>query len=293
MSIVPLFDQSLAEFLHSLDQSSDVVTLLPHAVKRNYQPRYELQAFVQEHTASKSLRMCRRGYRVLDAEGVATRVPCRNSWLCPVCTQRKLTEWTTKSLRLLDSAPSALSFTFTQIQENEPLAVSLARLKGTLKAFTSGKAWDTLRKTYGIVGIGYVIELKHSPEGWHPHAHGYVIAGSRLTAGQADKLALALRRRWTHHSAGSSIWGQDVHFLDSEDYYASTGYLKKDNPRFTTDSPTVRTLGDLLHDASRGDLDALDLWREAERATVGQRRYSWTPAIEKRLAEATSGILSA
>lgn len=293
MTIVQLFDQPLADYLNSLDRSSDVITLHPPKVKRGYQPRYQLQDFLQEHTESKSLGMCRRGYRVLDAEGVATRVPCRNSWLCPVCTQRRITEWTSKSLGLLDAAPTALSFTFTQIQENEPLAVSLTRLKASLKNFTSGKSWDKLRKDHGVIGIGYIIELKHTLQGWHPHAHGFILADRHLTEGQADRLALALRRRWTSMSTGASLWAQDVHFLEADDYYSSTRYLKKDSPRYTTDSPTARTLGDLLHDASRGDLDALDLLLEAERATAGQRRYAWTPGIEKRLQEATSAILRA
>lgn len=283
MTRIDLFDESLAEFLASLDRSSDVSSLPLQLVKRDYQPRYVLQSFMQENTEKKSLRMCRRGFRVLDAEGVATRVPCRNSWMCPVCTQRRLNEWSKKSLDILDLAPTALSFTFTQNQENEPLTVSLDRLSRSLKAFTSGRAWAELRKLYGIAGIGYIIELKHTPQGWHPHAHGFIVSRNNLTAGQADRLALALRRRWTRHSEAASLWAQDVSSLDHGDYVTSASYLRKDHPRFTTTSPVSRTLGDLLHDASRGDVDALVLLQEAEKATDRRRRFNWTPGILKKL----------
>jgi hypothetical protein len=296
MPVYPLIGgrSSLADLIASLDSSLDVFSLPPSRVQRDYQKRYVLQKFVQENIEHKSIALCRRGYRVIDAEGVATRVACSNSWLCPVCAPRKLNEFVTKSSTIIESSASVLAFTLTQEQETgEALADSLNRLTKTIAATTSGRAWADLKSTYGIIGMGYVVELKHSPTGWHPHAHGFLVSTRDLTQEQGSRLGLAVRRRWVQQSTGASLAGQHAALLDPAEYYSSTRYLAKDHPRYTTSNMVNRTIGDLVHDASRGDLDALDLLHEVGSATVRRRRFSWTPGILDTLQDVAHAPLSA
>lgn len=284
---------SLADLIASLDRSSDVFSL-PVEVEREYQQRYLVQRFIQDHIQHKSVSLCRRGYRVTDAEGVATRVACDNAWLCAVCTPRRLDHFVAQTVEVIELASTVLSFTFSQIQETgEGLAVALNRLKRSMTSMTSGRAWADLKSRYGIVGIGYVVEVKHSPTGWHPHLHGFLVSDRDLSDEQASQLGLALRRRWSQQSAGSSLFAQHVAMVRPDEFSSATRYVKKDSPRYTTTSATNRTIGDLVHDASRGDLDALDLLQEVATATMRQRRFTWTPGIISTLQEATQAPLSA
>ena len=286
MPVYPVIGASstLADLIDSLDSSSDVSSLPPVRVLREYQERFLVQRFIQDNIEHKSVSLCRRGYRVVDAEGVATRVACDNAWLCAVCSPRKLSAFSSKAREVISYSSSALGFTLTQKQESgEALADALNRLNKSMTATTSGRAWTKLRSTYGIVGLGYVIELKHSPTGWHPHLHGFLVSDRDLTEEQASQLALHFRRRWSQQSAGAAVSAQHVARVRGTDVENVTRYVQKDHPRYTTASATHRTVGDLLHDASRGDLEALDLVQEVARATTGRRRFSWTPKIIDRL----------
>lgn len=290
MPIVPLLDESLDDNLALLDSHK---THRLFTIERERFPRYVLSQWMNEFSSRRGVRLCRRGHRTVDAEGVSRATPCGNTWVCPVCTPLKLKSNMRKSLRVLAMAPSAMAFTFTQKQEKEPLADSLDRLTVSMKKLTSGKAWATLRARYGIAGLGYVVELKHTPNGWHPHVHGFILSTLDLTPGQADKLALALRRRWAQCSPAASLWAQSVDYLEPEESGPAARYLQKDSPRYTTANPVARTLGDLVHDARAGDVGALALLHEAEAATFRRRRFTWTPGIEKRLQEAARAPLTA
>lgn len=256
--------------------------------------RWELQAFLQEVSEKKNIRLCRRGMRVVSARGAATRVPCDNAWTCPVCVDRRLIDFKQHASEVLRLADSVVTFTLTQKQElGESLGAALSRLFSSMRSTTSGKGWAKIKRAHGIVGHGYVVELKHTPTGWHPHIHGFFVFRHALTEEQASSLSLDVRRRWVRSSEGASIWAQHLGLLEADNLRSAVEYVTKDTPRYTTSSALSRTVGDLLHDARAGDVDALDLLLEVESATVGRHRFAWTRNLPERLQDATYARLSA
>lgn len=283
-SLPRLFDEPWESWAlsleHSLDgTSSDLESTPPN---RESVPRYQLALTASELSSRKSLQLCRRGFRLPAREGEPSlSAYCGNSWCCVTCSSLALYRNQTKTQHVLDLAPGALSFTFTQESRNsEPLSAALSRLRASLRSYASGKGWKALRERHGVLGHGYVLELTHKPSGWHPHAHGFMILDTEPTAATAHDIA----QRWTSHSDGSSPWAQSVTPLSHEHAHAAARYLAKDSSRRTTTGTNVRTLGDLTHDAYvSGDADALELLHEVEQATIGARRVVWTPGIEKIL----------
>lgn len=284
---------TLDDLIASLDKSSDVVSVHPY-VDRQYVKRYELQAFLQEVSEKKNIRLCRRGLRVVSASGAVTHAPCNNAWTCPVCVDRRLIDFKQHASDVLQLADSVVTFTLTQKRETgESLGAALSRLFSSMRSMTSGKGWENIKRAHGVVGHGWVVELKHTPTGWHPHLHGFFVFRHVLPEEQASRLSLAVRRRWVRSSEGASIWAQHVGLLEADNLRSAVEYVTKDTPRYTTSSALSRTVGDLLHDARAGDMDALDLLLEVESATVRRHRFSWTPNLLECLQEGTHAVLSA
>lgn len=284
---------TLEDLIVSLDKSSDGVSVHPY-VDREYVKRWELQAFLQEVSEKKNIRLCRKGMRVVSASGAITHVPCDNAWTCPVCVDRRLIDFKQHASDVLQLADSVVTFTLTQKQElGESLGEALSRLFSSMRSMTSGKGWEKIKRAHGIVGHGYVVELKHTPTGWHPHLHGFLVFWRDLTEEQVSHLSLDVRRRWVRSSEGASIWAQHLGLLEADSLRSAVEYVTKDTPRFTTSSALSRTVGDLLHDARAGDMDALDLLLEVESATVRRHRFAWTPNILECLQEGTRAALSA
>lgn len=284
---------TLEDLIASLDESLDVVSVHRY-VDRQYVKRYELQAFLQEVTEKKNIRLCRRGMRVVSASGAITHAPCHNAWTCPVCVDRRLIDFKQCASEVLQLADSAVTFTLTQDRDpGESLGEALSRLYSSMRSMSSGKGWEKIKRAHGIVGHGYVVELKRTPTGWHPHIHGFLVFRHVLTEEQASHLSLDVRRRWVRNSEGASIWAQHLGLLEADNLRSAVEYVTKDTPRYTTSSAVSRTVGDLLHDARAGDMEALDLLLEVESATAGRHRFSWTPNLLDHLQESTHAVLSA
>ncbi|WP_146078087.1 hypothetical protein [Subtercola sp. Z020] len=147
------------------------------------------------------------------------------------------------------------------------------------------------RETHNIGGYGWVIELTYSEEvGWHPHLHLYFFSGNDFDKVSALPVSNALAERWIASAASAGIeaasTGQNVRLIDPATSRQSTRYVMKDSPRFTSNQSGFHCAGDLLAAARAGEVEAVELWDEFQRATRGQRRYQFSNSLEDKLRSA-------
>src|SRR5699024_2377499 len=130
--------------------------------------------------------------------GVAT---CGSIWACPVCSAKiratRSEDVSTATANWDRQGNTVLMASFTAPHD---MGMELAPLMGTISdAFRyclSGRAWQRLKKRFGIVGQIRALETTHGEHGWHPHLHVLIYADGDLDAQGLAELTIHLRERW-------------------------------------------------------------------------------------------------
>ncbi|MEU4843287.1 hypothetical protein AB0F99_34150, partial [Nocardia testacea] len=105
---------------------------------------------------------------------------CGRIWLCPVCSAkirvRRGDEAAEGIGRHLDNGGGAYFCTVTASHSiDDPLATTFQVVTQAWRYLKTGRAYQTEKKRYGIVGDIKAVEVTHGENGWHPHMHVVIL----------------------------------------------------------------------------------------------------------------------
>lgn len=173
---------------------------------------------------------------------------------------------------------------------------------------TSGRGWATDVAAHGSYVAGKTripwaraVEATHGANGWHLHVHALVFLAGEV---DADALGASMFQRWRDalmrkglDAPVSHLGGLDVTHVGSASE-AVGRYLAKSTWAHDAAGAGWEVAGGAMKDGRRGnrapfailrsfvetgDLDALDLWREWERASKGRRQLTWSRGLRDLL----------
>lgn len=284
--------------------------------------RYTRRALLWPET--KSPRLCKCG-RVVHGDFVAVRhngqtsgfsglTTCGSVWICPVCNAKVMAR---RSLEIgsavaLAQANEGWRVAFLTLTMRHHSGQRLGDLWDALSyawgAVTSGKAWGTAKRRFGIMGYLRVAEVTVGSNGWHVHIHCLVFLDPSAAVLDVDGLQGVMFERWKRGLLRKGLdaplmVGQDAKLLDGPADAALSEYLTKAQDQgivterrsiglelTSTQSKHVRSgygtrppwalLDEWFGD---GDADSADLWWEFERASKGRRQLTWSQGLRRHL----------
>lgn len=230
---------------------------------------------------------------------------CSRVWTCPVCSQR-ITNERRKELSFALAAAqrkgwTAILVTYTlRHKYNDLLESTVAALQGSLRDFKSGRAWQDIKREYGVQGGVKSLEITFNENGWHPHAHELMFLDVPADRVNIPGFKNWLADRWLamlekHGFDASYTHGIDVKTADSEiaSYIAKWGHeprelsggveyeiAKAPNKKAHRDGLTPFQL---LEAVSGGDARARVLFQEYARCMEGKRQLVWSPGLRAAL----------
>lgn len=285
---------------------------------QNETGRFEVQKlsrFKLRRQAAEIIQSVRFNHRMVDcharvqkgAGGVDVRVAngkswfrgqwqCGCVWVCPVCAPR-IAESRRREMQAgldyhLGVGGGVSLLTLTQRHTStEPLESSLVRYAKSLKSLKSGRAYEALRKRFGLIGEIRTLEVTFGRNGWHVHTHSILITRTPIEGDQLEQLKDAFFVLWFQacgkHGAElpSHKHGVDVKAARYvADYVAKWGFaeeLTKGHLKKGWDGG--RTPWELLAAAAEGDRMATSLWIEFADCFEDRRQLLWSPGLRKKL----------
>jgi len=186
-------------------------------------------------------------------------------------------------------------------RSRHPLAPMLDAVVDGFRRLMAGRAAMAEKRDLGVVGVIRSLEITYGANGWHPHLHVLLLlAGNADTAAQARAID-RWRRQWAQFLAERGFepsrergvrWEPVTRGLDAGQYLAKVQDGSDLGMEMARGDLKAGRLGSLhpfeLLDyfAETGDMDAVELWREYERATLGRKAITWTPGLRRRLLSA-------
>jgi ketosteroid isomerase-like protein len=179
-----------------------------------------------------------------------------------------------------------MTLTFSH-QKGEPLAGLIKAAKAAKTHFTNSRVWKSLKKRGLLVGTITATELTHGANGWHPHFHVLIFLRPNDLTTWKDLTGHDLRDQWLASLEASGRSGGDSAF-DLQNGSAAGSYVSK------WGAAEELTLGSkkggkgrnpfaILEDASNGDAQSSELFREYARAFKGVRQLFWTNGLKTLL----------
>lgn len=101
---------------------------------------------------------------------------CGSVWICPVCaskiSERRRVELKQASSNHRDAGGylTMLTLTFSH-GKSDKLADLMHRMGQAMLKFRSGKRYNSLRESMGLIGSVRAFEVTYGDNGWHPHIH--------------------------------------------------------------------------------------------------------------------------
>jgi len=230
---------------------------------------------------------------------------CSRVWTCPVCSQRISNQRRQELSEALAAAqlrgwtPILVTYTLSH-QYSDLLEHTIDALQRSLRAFKSGRAWQDIKREYGIQGGIKALEVTFGENGWHPHVHELMFLDVPKDRLNTAALQNWLVDRWIamlekQGKSASFARGVDVRTADSDiaDYIAKWGREPKEQTwgaeHEMSRAPNKKAHRDgltpfqLLECVSGGDARARVLFVEYARAMEGKRQLVWTPGLRAEL----------
>lgn len=240
-------------------------------------------------------------------------VTCGSIWSCPVCAarirQRRAGEIERAALAHLASGGGLEFFTGTLAHERtDPLAVTLDAVQQAWKKVQQDGTVRRLFAAFGVIGRIRATEItRGSWHGWHPHVHGLIFTGRRLTDDEREVLFAALARAWARAMKSLGRTTGDVvdkgqrsgvtlreatrseignYLAKIQDHYGNETSIALEMARSDAKKgrKKSRTPFEILERAAQGLADDVDLWHEYEAATKGRRAIEWSRGLKARFA---------
>lgn len=241
--------------------------------------------------------------------GYSGLVSCGSVWADPVCSAKIMSRRAVEVGSMLSLAAAeglVLGFGTLTMRHHvgQPLAFLWgAGFKGWRRAI-SGKAWASAQARHGVVGWVRIWEVTIGLNGWHVHVHFVVVLEAGSDANTLDELCDGMYGRWSRGLKAAGLGaplrrGQDWHIVsgdqagdDIAEYLSKLGTSGGDalglelthvhpgrSRGFLGTDPAWSLLDDY---AELGDLGALKLWHEWERASKGKRQLGFSSGFRER-----------
>lgn len=264
-----------------------------------------LRARVQDGSAASVRVMLNAEHQTASYHGLQT---CSSVWSCPVCAakiaERRRGELSSAVAMHRAQGGECLLLTLTTPhQRADDLRQLLANQAKAIGRFWVDKTVRTILASIGLVGQVRAAEVTHgrkskSNNGWHPHYHVILFAGSEGRCIGFDKakmrdVRVRLYLRWAHLCEKSGLGVPSFeHGLDLAGGERAAGYVTK----WGIEDELVRghtkkarhgeTPFDLLRAllADPGDRQAAALFSEFSAAFKGRRQLHWSPGLKARFA---------
>lgn len=251
---------------------------------------------------------------------------CCSVWVCPVCSGRISEQRRVELSTAIESyrdqyLPVMVTLTIRH-HKKRPLSCTLASLISAYRRLVSGRAWQSIKEEYSLVGSVRSTEITYGENGWHPHFHvllfleltdefvgansfSSVVDGEVKQVLDIDALAASLEnqisRRWLHVLAMRGDFASLEHGCvvstqsgDVAAYIAKYGRLPIDRENWTLSheltkanvkkaSKAGETPFGLLRLAATGDEEAAELFVEYVAATKGRSQLQWSRGLKALL----------
>lgn len=290
----------------------------PYARRRR---RIELRRVIWTITTVKRLTACGRVLAhdrekvtlKLSPDGVAYAsgvCVCANVWLCPVCSAKiragRADEIARGVARHILDGGSAWMVTFTvRHAQGHALAELLDALNDAFRRLGNGKAAQGETERTGKVGTINAREITFGRHGWHPHLHVIVLFETEPEPEALAHMMARWQRLWLRWSEKHGFpanekngvkWDRVVTPEGAGEYIAKAQDSGKHIGNEVARGDLKRgKLGSLTpfeiieYFAKTGDMAAVDLWHEYEKATRGKAALSWSRGLKARLLDEEEG----
>ena len=178
--------------------------------------------------------------------------------------------------------PSSAKFTFSH-GLRDALADLLPRFTRAKQRLKSGRAWQAIKKEFGIAHTTTANEVTHGNNGWHPHQHELIYTNEPLSKKQLEAMQGAIFQLWLAACkkaglpAPSAERGVQIQSASNAAQYVGKFGFASELTRSQSKRGKLsgRTQWDLLRDyvASDGaDIRAGELFKEYVAAFSGKRQ---------------------
>lgn len=244
----------------------------------------------------------------LGVVGFAGLSTCGSVWSCGVCNAKIMARrqleigaavelWRAQGGQVLFGTMTMRHWSAHRLKD---LWSSVSKAWGRV---TSGKAWVSNKKRFGIVGWLRVVEVTYGKHGWHVHVHYLVFLEAWAARADVEILKNSMFGRWagamkTLGLPAPLIQCQDLHLLDGaadqqlSRYFTKAVHQEKRIGLELTSSQTktarvdygTHSIWKFLDDViDNGDADALEYWHEFQKASKGRRQLTWSKGLRELL----------
>ncbi|WP_366521973.1 protein rep [uncultured Microbacterium sp.] len=246
----------------SLDSSQDV-SELQRAPLDVWLSVSELRKYQDRNAPSRGVRMC----------GVRGRM-CRSA-RCARCSHRRAADVRARLAEALRAAPEigpALVWTATVSHTPDRALGDVWAALDALLGAVAHRQW----LTRNVGGYARLIEIEHTAEGWHVHAHTLLVFGNDVPRSEAARTGERIVARYLDAAdrlgIAADASGQDVRPFGLS---AAVGYVTKSHMTTgPTSTPGTLTPAMLLQRAARGDATADAMLAEIDRASRGRKLFA-------------------
>ncbi len=247
--------------------------------KRSKNPKWEIDVYTDGQTA---------WFKGLEV--------CGSVWVCPVCAAR-LSERRREELQAtINSAVRQgggvllLTLTFPH-GISDSLSQTLPAFASAIRRFKSGKAWQQLKRHYGLLGSAKALEVTHGQNGWHPHSHELLFTKRPLNKARRKMLENALYVLWRGATSACGLPEPTrAHGVDLQGATRAAQYVGKwgfSSELLRTQAKDGKQKGRnpwaLLRDYALGDKRAGRLFQEYAAVFKGRRQLFWSPGLRELL----------
>lgn len=280
--------------------------------------RWQARGFLWQESTITRVRGCGRhsirpdgSVQVRDngaAVGYSGLASCGSVWSCPVCNS-KINAVRRLELGVMVNAADAqgMGMAFGAKTLRHTSRQSLAGLwphqSAAWNAVTVDKSVRRIRDDLGFLGYTRAAEVTIGLNGWHPHVHPLYFFEKPVTADRLEELQGAEFSAWSNKLQRLGLQAplseaQHLHIVTGATAAESLGHYFTKNGSQTADSVAweltstqtktgrryAKTVSPwiLLAGARAGDADALDLWREYEKASKGKRALTYSQGLRRR-----------
>jgi hypothetical protein len=289
---------------------------LDHAENARFE-RWEARGFLWHESTIIRVRGCGRHSIRPDgsvdvrsngaAAGFAGLASCGSVWSCPVCNS-KINAVRRLELGVMASAADAqgmgMAFGAKTIRHraNHRLAGLWPHQSSAWNAVTVDKTVRNIRAGLEFHGYVRAAEVTIGLNGWHPHIHPLYFFKKPISKWQVEDLHAAEISAWVNKAERLGMQAplseaQHLHVVSGHgaseslgQYFTKNGTQAADSVAWeltSTQTKTGRRYAKtvspwiLLAGARTGDADALDLWREYEKASKGKRALTYSRGLRK------------
>jgi hypothetical protein len=180
-------------------------------------------------------------------------------------------------------------------QRGHRLAHLLAALNGAYRELRQGRAFQTFKTQYGLVGTVTAREITHGKNGWHPHLHAALFLSRWITPSEIQAIRKWLFDRWKKALAKYKLNATYEHGISLQDVSPENmPYMSKMAEAWSAANeitggqaksgrPGHQTPPQLLALAAAGDRRAARLYVEYATATRGLKMIVWSKGLRKLL----------